>query len=110
MVGEARRIALVASIPFIPGIRTSMKTMSGVRLADLHDGVLPAVGLADHDDVVRQVQGRVQPFPRDGMVVDDEDADGTLLPGLALAIGRQRVLLRESSLRIEADLLRRNDL
>jgi hypothetical protein len=44
------------------------------------------------------------------MVVDDEDSDGTLLPGLALAIGRQRVLLRESSLRIEADLLRRNDL
>ena len=84
MSGEARRIALVASIPFIPGIRTSMKTMSGVSSPALLDGVLAAVGLADDDDVVREVEGGVQPLAGDRMVVDDQDADRARLAGASL--------------------------
>ena len=52
---------------------------------------------ADHD-VVREVEGRVQALPRDGMIVDDEDSDGAFLPTLRMGIGRQRVLLRKRPL------------
>jgi hypothetical protein len=59
----------------MPGIRTSNDHDVRDELADLGDGVLSDLGPADDQEVLRQIQGRLEPFPGDGMVVHDEDAD-----------------------------------
>ena len=78
MAGAAWRIRRVASIPSIPGIRTSMKTTSGVELAGALDRFLTARRLADDDDdIVGELERGAESFPGDRVVVHDQCADRT---------------------------------
>ena len=64
-----------ASMPSTPGINRSSRITSGVKL-DRRGDTLVAVGrLADHVDVVLQLEERTQTAAYDRVVVGDEDAD-----------------------------------
>jgi hypothetical protein len=47
----------------------------GGQLLDSVDGLFARAGLADDADFVGQLQGRTEPVPSDGMVIDDESSD-----------------------------------
>ena len=84
---HAAKTSLVVSLPIEPpGLDPTIAAPVAIRevtWVNLFEGL-----------VRLDSEGRVQPLSRHGVVVDDEDTDGTLLPGLRLGIGRQRVLLR----------------
>ncbi len=71
--GEASRMRRVASIPSIPGIRTSMNTTSGTssRARSTASSPVPASPTTTHG-VLRHLQRGAQPLARDRVVIDDQ--------------------------------------
>jgi hypothetical protein len=47
----------------------------GRHLLDALDGLLARAGLPDDADFIGQLQGRTEPVPGDGVVIDDESSD-----------------------------------
>ena len=75
-LGTASLIAVHASMPPRLGIRTSIRTMSGVVSTVFCTASAPSLGLADDVDVGLLLEHHLQPAPEQRVVVDDENADG----------------------------------
>ena len=75
--GRARRSRSrrIASIPSMRGITRSISTTSGAQLLDQRQRLLAVGRLADHLDVVLQVEERPQPLAHDRVVVGDQHPD-----------------------------------
>ena len=65
----------MASMPSIPGIRTSMNTTSGESSRARSTASSPLDGLSHDHDVVGQLERRAQTLPRHRVVIDDQGAD-----------------------------------
>ena len=63
-----------ASMPSMPGMRTSSSTTSGSRLAHMGERFAAVGGLADDGDVVELLEQAAQPLARRRLVVDDQRA------------------------------------
>ena len=66
----------VASIPSIPGIWTSMSTTSAGPLGEHGQRLAPVRRLADDLDVVLDGEDHGEARADEGVVVDEQDADG----------------------------------
>ena len=87
------RIRRVASMPSMPGIRTSIRTTSGVERAAQRDRLVAVCGLAHDLEVGLDLEDHPEPGAHQGLVVGDEDADrhgGSQRAGWPAARSRRR--------------------
>ena len=73
--GSTPMISRVASMPLLPGKRTSITTTSGLCTRAFGERLVGGAGLADDLETRMTAQQRLQAEPDDLVVVDQQDAE-----------------------------------
>ena len=81
-MGRGLRAAMrrVASMPSTPGMRTSIRTTSGL-ISRQRDGLRSVAGLGDDLDVRLRFEDRAKAAADERFVVDEQDADHGVASG-----------------------------
>ena len=73
--GNSARMATIASMPFMSGMRRSISVTSGTQAPEALDGLSPVAGLPHERHVLLALEHRGNSFPQELMIVDGENAD-----------------------------------